>query len=147
MKTISFRCTKCCSVMAFSFLSWSLVAVQLPITSKTSLAASAPGCRGVGDEHAHPQSEYPHQCSCLAQRPSMSCGCLVKLSLCTGKQRDTFSQGCDTALRNEGGLGKTNLNNSWQRMGKEGRAHNYLSYLDSLGGAGEAGGRKCMTRA
>lgn len=122
--------------MAFSFLFWSLVAVQLPVTSKMSLEASVPGCGDVGDEHAH---QYSHQCSCLARRSNMSCGYLGKLPLHTGKHRNTFSQGCETALRNEWGLRKTNLNNSWQHLGKEGHAHNYLLNLDSFGDVGEAG--------
>jgi len=65
----------------------------------------------------------------------------------TERPGETFPLDCNTALRNEGGLGKNSLNNSQQRVGKEEGAHNYLSNLESSGGAGEVGGRKCVSRA
>lgn len=65
----------------------------------------------------------------------------------TEKPGGTFSLDCDTAPRNERSLGKINFNKSWQWVGKEGRAHNYLSNLDSFGGSREAGGRKRVSRA
>lgn len=58
----------------------------------------------------------------------------------TEKPGGTFSLDCDTAPRNERSLGKINLNKSWQWVGEEGRAHNYLLNLDSFLEAAEKQG-------
>lgn len=109
--------------------------------SEMSLSACIPRCRslgcGHGHGHGHIPPNYPHQCSC----PWLGVGVVsawASCCFCMEKHRD-FSLDCDTALRNEWGLEKTNLNNSWQRVGKEQHAHSCLSNSDSFGGAGEAG--------
>lgn len=104
-----------------------------------NLSASVPGCRSLGHGHGHISPDYPSQCSCLWLGGQVGLvAAWASCCFCTERHRN-FSLECDTALRNEWGLEKTNLNKSWQRVGKERHAHNCLSNSDSFGGAGEAG--------